>query len=95
MSEAKSEYDYNCKTGFQTWKENKEFEFQDISMSQPPLDLTTIGTDMSNAKISHLDLTPVGVKTPDPQKLKLPTELTKRKERDQKEYVPEDMKSEP
>ena len=32
VSEAKSDYDYNYKTEFQIWKENKEFERQNISM---------------------------------------------------------------
>ena len=31
--EAKSDYDYNYKTYFQIWNENKEFESQNISRS--------------------------------------------------------------
>ena len=30
MSAAKSDHDYNYKTEFQIWKENKEFELQNI-----------------------------------------------------------------
>ena len=45
VSEEKFDYDYNYKTEFQIWKENKEFERQKISMSQPPLELTPIGTN--------------------------------------------------
>ena len=33
MSAAKSDHDYNYKTEFQIWKENKEFERQNISIS--------------------------------------------------------------
>ena len=33
VSEAKSDHDYNYKTEFQIWKENKEFERQFFSMS--------------------------------------------------------------
>ena len=44
VNEAKSEYDYNYKTEFQLWKENKEFFCQNILMSQPPLDSTHVGT---------------------------------------------------
>ena len=50
VSEAKSDYDYNYKNKFQNWKENKEFECQNISMSQPPLKSTHIGTNTSNTK---------------------------------------------
>ena len=40
-----------------------------------------------------LELTPVGVKTPYPKTLTLPTDLSKRKEKSRKEYVPEDPES--
>ena len=49
-SAAKSDHDYNFKTEFQIWKVNKEFQRQKIPMSQPPLDLTPIGTNTTNAK---------------------------------------------
>ena len=65
MSESKSDHEYNYKAGFKIWKENQEFERQKISMSQPPLDSTTIGTNTTKKK-SLLDLTTVGTKTPDP-----------------------------
>ena len=45
VSEAKSDYDYNYKTEFQIWKENKEFERKKKLMSRPPLDSTHIGTN--------------------------------------------------
>ena len=64
-------------------------------MSPPPLDSNPIGTNISNTKISHLDLTTVGSETPDLQKLTLPTELTKHKEKAQKQYIPEDPESDP
>ena len=33
LSKSKSDYDYNYKTNFQIWKENKEFERKNISRS--------------------------------------------------------------
>ena len=69
MSEAKSDHDFNYKTKFQIGKDNKEFERQNILMSQPLLDSTPIGTNTTNAKISNLDSTSVGTKTPDPKPL--------------------------
>ena len=50
ISVAKLDHNYNYKTEFQIWKVNKEFELQNILMSWPPLDLTTIGTNMTNAR---------------------------------------------
>ena len=38
---AKSDYKY--KTDFVTWRENQEFERQNIARSRPPLDLTPVG----------------------------------------------------
>ena len=77
MSAEKSDHDYNYKTDFKIWRENQEFEHQNISMSQSPLDLTPIGTNTSNAKISHFESTHVVTKTPDPKPLTQPTELSK------------------
>ena len=74
MSAAKSDHDYNYKTDFEIWRGNQEFERQNISMSWPPLDSTPIGTNMTNSKTSHLDLTHVGTKTPDPKPLTRPME---------------------
>ena len=79
MSETKSYHDYNYKAEFQICKNIKEFERQNISMSRTPLDSNTIGTNTTNTKISHLDLTPVGTKTPDPNPLTQPTESPKQK----------------
>ena len=95
VSEAKLDHDYNYKTGLKFWKENKEFERQNISMSRPHLHLTPIGTNTSNAKISHLDSNPVGRKTSDPKPLKRPMKLSKIKEESGKEYVPEKPESDP
>ena len=67
MSEEKSDHDYNYKTEFQIGKDNKEFERQNILISPPHLDLTPIGTNTTNAKISHLDSTHVGKKTTYPK----------------------------
>ena len=85
VNEAKSDYDYNYKTEFQIWRENKEFERQKNSMSQPPLEWTPVGTNKSYSKIKLLESTTVGAKMPDPKPLTLPTKLSKRKEKVQKE----------
>ena len=55
--------------------------------SQPPLESTPIGKNTTNVTMSHLDLTPIGTKTPDPKPLTQPTDSSKRKE---KAHVPED-----
>ena len=58
MSAARSDQDYSYKTDFGIWKENQEFEHQNISKSQPPLYSTLIGTNTKNATTSVLDQTP-------------------------------------
>ena len=55
-------------------------------MNQPPLELTTIGTNITNItniKTSHLELTPIGTKTPYPKQLTPPTDSSKRKKKAQ------------
>ena len=64
-------------------------------IGRPPLDLTHVGTNTSNEKISHFDSTHVGTKIQYPTTLKLPMESSKRKEKAQKEYIPEDPESDP
>ena len=44
------------------------------------MDSTLIGTNTTNAKILHLNLTTVGTKTPDPNPLTRPIEFSKCKE---------------
>ena len=61
-------------------------------MSQLPLDSTPIDTNMTNAKKSHLDSTPIVTKMPYPKLITRPTELSKRKG---KENAPEDPESDP
>ena len=90
MSEAKSENDYSNKTYFEILRQSQKFERQNISMSRPPLKLTPIGTNMSNVTTSHLDLTHIGKKTPDPKPLTQPIDLSKHKG---KLHVPEDPDS--
>ena len=69
--------DYNYKTDFDIWKENKEFELQNNAGIQPLLDSPPVVTKMSDAKIPPLDSTPIGAKTSNP---KTPTtESSKRK----------------
>ena len=58
---------YNYKTDLGIWKEDKEFEHQKNSRSQPPFDSTSVGMKMSDRKISPLDLTTIGSKTSDPK----------------------------
>ena len=64
-------------------------------MSLPPLELDPVRTNTSNAKILPLYLTPVGAKILNPKTKALPTESYKCKEKAQKEYVPEDLQSDP
>ena len=52
MCAVKSDHDYNFKTEFQIWKENQDFDHQNILMSRPPLNLTPVGTNTKNAKIT-------------------------------------------
>ena len=68
---------YHYKTEFQIWKEIKEFERQNISMGQPHLESTPIGTNTPNSKISPLKSSPVGEKIPDLKPLTLPMESPK------------------
>ena len=69
MSAAESYHNYNYKTDFEIWREDQEFERQNILMSPKSLDSTPIDMNTKNAKTSHLDSTPVGTKPPDPKLL--------------------------
>ena len=64
-------------------------------MSQTPLDSTPVGMNMWDAKIIPLDPNPIGAKISGPKTLTLPTKLSKNKEKAHKQYVPEDLESEP
>ena len=75
VSKMGSEQDYNAKTDFETRRENQDFGRQNNSMSQPPLDLNTIGTNTINIKMSHIDSIPVRTKILDPTPLIIPTEF--------------------
>ena len=66
MSTSKSDHDYNYKTDFEIWRENKECERQNISMILQPLESTPIDTNTTNTKTSHFDLNPVGKKSQTP-----------------------------
>ena len=61
MSATRSEHNYSY-TDFQIWRENQDFGRQNNPMSQPPLDLTTIGTNMNKVKTSQFDLIPIRTK---------------------------------
>ena len=55
MSTTRSEQNYISKTDFETRRENQDFERQNISMSQPPLDSTTFGINITNVTTSPID----------------------------------------
>ena len=92
MSATRSDEDYSYKTDFEIWRENRKFECQNISMSRPHLDSTTIGTNIKNVATSQLESTHIGTKTPDPMPLKRPKESSKQK---RKAHEPEDPESDP
>ena len=50
-----SEHNYSSKNDFETRRENQDFERQNISMSQPPLDSTPFGTNTTNVKNHQLN----------------------------------------
>ena len=54
--------DYNYKTGFENWKENQEFELQNIAMSQSPLESTPVDTKRPDAKIPAMEPITIGAK---------------------------------
>ena len=56
---------YNFKSDFETKREIQYFEQENVSMSQPILDSTTLGTNTTNRKTSPIDLIPVGKKPPE------------------------------
>ena len=105
MSATRSELDYSYKTDFQNWKENQYFGRQNILMSQPPLDSTTIDTNTTDRTMSQIELIPIK-KTPEITPQTQPTEsstrlteLSKRptdsSKRKGKLHVPADPDSEP
>ena len=71
--------DYNYKTDFDIWRENKQFECQNITRSQPPLDLTHVGAKTSGAKIPAMKLTPIGAKMSDPKTPTMDSSVCKEK----------------
>ena len=52
MKVERSDQDYSYKADFEIWRGNQDIGRQNISMSQPPLDSTTIGTNMTNITMS-------------------------------------------
>ena len=80
VSKIGSEKDYNAKTNFENRIENKDFGCQNNVMSLPPLDSTTLGTNMTNRTTSPIDSIPVRTKTPEPTPLTRPTELSEKME---------------
>ena len=92
MSATRSEQDYSYNIGFQIWRENQDFGRQNISMSQPPLESTPIGTNTTNRTTSKLESIPIGTKNPDPTQHTQPTESSMRQG---KAHVPEKLESDP
>ena len=54
VSRTGSEQNYNTKTDFETRRENKDLRRQNNSMSRPPLDSTSLGTNTTNGKCHQL-----------------------------------------
>ena len=77
MSAANSDHEYSYKTDFETWRENQEFEHQNILMSRPPLELTLIGTSITNVTMKHLYSTTLGTKVSDLKPLLRPMHSSK------------------
>ena len=73
-------------------REIRDFEQENISMSQPTLDSTTNGTNTTNIKKSPIDLIPVRTKTPEPMPLTQQTELP---EKIGKTHIPDDPDLDP
>ena len=69
MSGTRSEQNNRYKTDFETRRENQDFGRQNISMSQPPLDSTTFGTNITNRTMSPIDSISIREKTLDPTQL--------------------------
>ena len=85
--------DYNYKTDLEIWREDKQFERQNIARSRPPLHSTPVGKKTPDAKTPTMDSNTIVAKTSDS---KTPaTESSSRKERSRKEHVPEDPESDP
>ena len=58
-SAASTDQEYSYKTDFEIWRENQEFERQNILISQPPLESIPIGANTTNVTTSKLDQTPI------------------------------------
>ena len=90
MSGTRPEQKYNSKSDFETRRGgvvHQDFGCQNISMSQPPLELTPLGTNTSNGTTSPIDLILVEKKSPEPTILTLPMYLP---EKNRKAHVPGD-----
>ena len=99
LSRTISEKNYSAKTDFETRRENQCFGRQNSSMSRPPLDSTTLGTNTNNVTTSPIESIPVGTKTTEPMQLKpptyfptLPKDLS---EKNGKAHVPGDLYPDP
>ena len=62
VSRTRSEQNYSAKNYFETRRENQDFGRQNNSISRPPLDSTSLGTNMTNRTTSPIDLIPVRTK---------------------------------
>ena len=65
VSRTRPEQNYNTQCDFETRRRgavNQDFGRQNISISQPPLNSTTLGTNTHNRTTSPIDSIPVGTK---------------------------------
>ena len=95
----RSEQNYSSKTDFETRRENKDFGRQNNSMSRPPLDSTSLGTNTTNGTMSPIDSIPVRTKTTEPTPQTRPTYLpalpADLPEQNGKAHVPGDPDTDP
>ena len=66
---------------------DQDFWRQNDPMSRPTLDLTPLGTNMTNGTTPQIDSITVGTKTPEPTAMTQPTEFP---EQNVKAHVPGD-----
>ena len=92
MSRTSSEQNYISKTDFETRRKNQYFGCQNISMNQPHLGSTLLGTNLNNRKTSPIESIPFGTKMPEATPRTLPTDVS---EQNGKAHVPGDPDLDP
>ena len=79
--------DYNYKTYFVIQRENLQFQHQNIVISRPTLDSTSVGAKTPDTKTPAMESTRIGAKTSDPKTTATGSSACKGKA--QKEYLTE------